>query len=333
MSNKSVATFGRVTSRRPRRAFTLLELLVVIGIIALLATILFTMISRVRESGRRTTCLNNVQLIAKAVLLYANDNEGFFPYAAARKDDLGLGGTPEGHLSADWIFWQCGTVDKLPAGSVPPPQYNGLVIDDVDKGGIGKYLGCNDQSLSGLQVLRCPSDARLINSALGAGPPGQGYPLAASGLTPYPFSYVLNAFMSSANYTAGGGSAVPPSSNAPTLAKVKDAGTKILIYEEDPRTIDDGNGVLCPANPNGAMDMLSIRHDFVEIDDQAAPNNTMDPVSLSVPPGTPPQLKVSNPDKRGNVAFCDGHAEFIQRGTAHLKNYWAPDPTLFPSYP
>ncbi|HSZ58779.1 MAG TPA: type II secretion system protein [Tepidisphaeraceae bacterium] len=334
MSNSSVEMFGRVPSRRARSAYTLLEVLVVIGIIALLVSILLAVLSKARETARRTACENNLQVIAKAILLYVNDNDGFFPFAAARKDDLGMGQPPEGHLSADWIYWQCGPNDKLPAGSVPAPQGNGLVIDDVDKGGIGKYLGCSDLSLSGLQMLRCPSDARLNNSAMGSSTPaGGGYP-NMNGQSPYPFSYVLNAFMSSANFSTGNNPAVPPGCNAKTLAKVKDPGTKILVFEEDPRTIDDGNGALCPPNPTGgAVNMLSIRHDYVEIDDQSARNNGLDPVSMSVIPGTPPQLTISNSGRRGNVAFCDGHAEFIQRGTAHLKDYWAPDPSLFPSFP
>jgi prepilin-type processing-associated H-X9-DG protein len=328
--------FGRVSSRRSRCAYTLLEVLIILGIIALLATILLTVLSKAREAARRTTCLNNLQSIAKAVLLYVNDNEGFLPFAAARKDDLGMGLMPEGHRQEDWISWQCGMADQ---------GAGGLPIDTIDKYGIGKYLGCNDLSLSGLAILRCPSDARLNNSAMVDYAPGQTTPSKpypnppnSTNQTPYPFSYVLNALMCSANYStnnAFNGNNMPPSGGyaAKTLARVKDPGSMILVYEEDPRTIGDGNAVLAP---NGNMtDMLSIRHDGPEIDDPSSNgmNDPKDPVMAGIINGPPPTLAISNSGKQGNVAFCDGHAEFIQRGIAHLKDHWAPDPTMFPSFP
>jgi prepilin-type processing-associated H-X9-DG protein len=333
MSNSSVQLFGRVSSRRSRCAYTLLEVLIIIGIIALLATILLTVLSKAREAGRRTACLNNLQSIAKAVLLYANDNDGFLPFAAARKDDMGMNGAPEGHQQSDWISWQCGMAD----------QSGGMPIDNIDKWGIGKYLGCSDQSLSGLTNLRCPSDARLYNSVMVDYAPGQSSPskpypnLPGYNQTPYPFSYVLNALMSSANYSTNnafsGNSMTGSSYIAKTLSRVKDPGSKILVFEEDPRTITDGNAVLAP---NGAAtDMLAIRHEGFEIDDPSSNgmNDPRDPVMASIASTQPPTLSISNPGKRGNVAFCDGHAEYIQRGTAHLKQYWAPDATMFPTFP
>jgi prepilin-type N-terminal cleavage/methylation domain-containing protein/prepilin-type processing-associated H-X9-DG protein len=343
MSNHSVGMFGPGPSHRSTRGFTLVEILIVLGIIALLITILLAVMSRVREASHRTACMSNLGTIAKAVLAYVNENEGFFPYAASRiSDDPRASGTPEGHLSADWIFWQCGQSDKLPANSIPPPppSGNGLVIDAIAQGGIGKYLGgCNDQSLSGLAMLRCPSDQRLFNSVMGSQAPGMGYPPNANNQSPYPFSYVLNALMCSANYTTNGAQGFPSPGYvaiAKTLAKVKDNGSKILVYEEDPRTIDDGSGLLMPNG--GATEMLAIRHNAPEIDDTTPPgiSDPRDPVMATFTPPTPTspgQLTISNPGKQGNVAFCDGHAEVMQRGTAHLKEHWAPDPALFPTFP
>jgi prepilin-type N-terminal cleavage/methylation domain-containing protein/prepilin-type processing-associated H-X9-DG protein len=334
--------FGPARPRRSR-AFTLLELLVVIGIIALLATILLTVVSRARESGRRTVCMNNLKTIAHAVILYVNDNDGFFPFAAAKVSDdprINTMAGPDGHMSADWIYWQSSTNDKLPPNSDPPPQWNGLVIDNVERAGIGKYLGgCTDQTLNGLQMLRCPSDQRVNNSVMGNSTPGMGYPAAGTG-SAYPFSYVLNALMCSGNFSTNGAAnlAQPPNQYiAKTLAKVKDPGSKILVYEEDPRTIDDGNGVLIPIRGTGT-NLLSIRHNGPEIDDPstAGLNDIRDPDTVTFPQTnnpTPDQLTMSNSGSQGNVAFCDGHAEVIPRLNAHLKDHWAPDPTMFPMYP
>jgi len=62
-----------------RRAFTLLELVFVIAIIAVLAAILFPMFARARERARRSSCASNLFQIGTALTLYAQDNDGRFP--------------------------------------------------------------------------------------------------------------------------------------------------------------------------------------------------------------------------------------------------------------
>lgn len=65
-----------------RQAFTLIELMVVIGILALLISILLPSLNAAREFGRRTKCAANLHNLGLALQHYANDNEGKMPKTA-----------------------------------------------------------------------------------------------------------------------------------------------------------------------------------------------------------------------------------------------------------
>jgi prepilin-type N-terminal cleavage/methylation domain-containing protein/prepilin-type processing-associated H-X9-DG protein len=73
-------TAGRRIPSPPFFAFTLLELLVVIGIISILAAMLLPAISRVKESGRATGCLSNLHQQGLSLQLYVQDNHNRLPW-------------------------------------------------------------------------------------------------------------------------------------------------------------------------------------------------------------------------------------------------------------
>jgi prepilin-type N-terminal cleavage/methylation domain-containing protein/prepilin-type processing-associated H-X9-DG protein len=109
-----------------RAGFTLVELLVVIGIIALLISILLPAMSAAREQGNAIKCLSNVRQLGGAFILYADENKGKLPFPTASKG--------AGRRVTDWIYWQAGR--------------------DISESSVVRYLGKNPAD-----VLRCPSDA------------------------------------------------------------------------------------------------------------------------------------------------------------------------------
>jgi prepilin-type processing-associated H-X9-DG protein/prepilin-type N-terminal cleavage/methylation domain-containing protein len=115
--------------------FTLVELLVVIGIIGLLISILMPALSKARESAKTTQCISNLRQMAIAAQMYANENHGFFPIASY---SVSNGNTAYG------FNWDFTTVLDLITGKrtvIPGLLWNGKLGND-GSGAVSRIQQC-----------------------------------------------------------------------------------------------------------------------------------------------------------------------------------------------
>lgn len=116
-----------------QKAFTLVELLVVIGIISVLISILLPAINKAREAARSVACQSNLRQIAQATLMYAEDYHNTLPKAVDSSYTYSGGNY--------WVFWFSLIRPYLGAHPlVPPNEGNALNVlvcpSDPTMGGI-----------------------------------------------------------------------------------------------------------------------------------------------------------------------------------------------------
>ena len=128
-----------------KRAFTLVELLVVIGIIAVLIGILLPTLNRAREAANRAQCLSNLRQLTTAWIMYAQDNKGNLVWAGTN-DHTSFSDPPTAptHMNFPLLGWVL---------DVPGTQGT---MGAVKAGAMYKYLKTAD-------VYRCASSLDKLN--------------------------------------------------------------------------------------------------------------------------------------------------------------------------
>ena len=215
------------------RGFTLVELLVVIGIIALLIGILLPALSKARESANKVACMSNLRQLGLGVFQYLNDNKDRFPRPAVLP------------TNEDWIYWEAPT-QKLADGRLV--AYSGGTFNP--------------------KLYRCPSDAEVGTHANGysysysvnetmfryqnalTGSDATGKTNGPHGSNPGP--------------SPGDPSAGTMSPKTPFTLKrsqIYHASEKIMMIDESSTTIDDGCWAPQNYKQGSYANVLSNRHD------------------------------------------------------------------------
>ena len=116
-----------------RRAFSLIELLVVISIIALLASMLLPVVDMVRRSAIKSKCASQMRQIHLAVIAYANDQEGIlnpvWVSSAYAPPEWGYApvGSPVVYWATPLLGQYIDGFEQLPPESLPKNKYRSVV--------------------------------------------------------------------------------------------------------------------------------------------------------------------------------------------------------------
>jgi prepilin-type N-terminal cleavage/methylation domain-containing protein/prepilin-type processing-associated H-X9-DG protein len=292
----------------PRHAFTLVELLVVIGIIALLISILLPSLSRSREMANRTKCLSNLRQLGMALVTYCTENKGYFP-ASARYEPCD---------PSDFIYWEP-QGSSSPDGSISNywslpgrPVVVGMTMQQMlDQSPLSRIMGKHFNAANWI----CPSDDSFRTTS-----------------PAYRYSYTLNMFLDNNIDTIDANSKNWLGGQVTKLTRIRHSSTTFMMLEESPQSIDDGffsvigfgSGPYGTTTVNGVtMYPGSSNHNFLSVvhDSQVhRPDEVVLPKEAT--------LGIPNPQGRGNAVFADGHAEYTTRayiGSPALRHW---DPTF-----
>ncbi len=219
-----------------RRAFTLVELLVVIGIIALLISILMPSLSKAREAARSVSCMANLRAIGQGMQLYVSQYKGNIP---------GSPWTSGRHLwrdngaSASVLY----TRTNVPTGPTeyfdfiaPLAQVMGLKLPNTTDGRIRAWQYYDGNSLRQFQ---CPSNFGTLATLYGSNPGapfqtvGQSISYGTAGI------FLMQPNPNQYNTSTGWGGFMRDTNNywdlpggyTPRITRIGASSTKIYAYD------------------------------------------------------------------------------------------------------
>lgn len=147
---------GSPARLRPRTAFTLVELLATIGIIALLMGLLLPAVQVAREAGRRTKCGNNLRQFGLALNAYESSN-GTFPPASDIRVPANCREVHSGTCRGTAVYYLIMPQLELQAIF---DAYNGLGMPDSPWGSDRDIWIGSPAAQRAISVYQCPSEGR-----------------------------------------------------------------------------------------------------------------------------------------------------------------------------
>ena len=230
-------------TRAPRvptsRAFTLVELLVVITVLALLAALLVPASANLRPNAQAFQCRNNLRQLASACKMYADDHGSRIVSAFPTY----------GGFTGTW----CG--GSAMTGGLPGSYiYGGADPAGIQTGQLWPYARA-------LSLYHCPTDHRVADSS--------AVPIQSRG-KPILRSFSMNSYMSGRSFGAIPNWTVtnptgPRDPNRPVYIReteIRLPGQTWLLLDEDPISINDGMFLVDVGGSGVFLDLPSRAHRF-----------------------------------------------------------------------
>ncbi|HOX57812.1 MAG TPA: prepilin-type N-terminal cleavage/methylation domain-containing protein [Candidatus Paceibacterota bacterium] len=224
---------------QPRYAFTLVELLVVIAVLALLAVLLLPASAHVRPNAYAVQCRNNLRQLAFACKMYADDNNGRIVSAYPNY----------GGFTATWCAGNA-AIGGMPSSYL----YGGADPTGIQKGLLWPYA-------RSLGLYHCPTDHRVADAA--------AVPAQFKG-KPILRSFAMNSYMAGRSfggspewYVTNPGGARDP--NHPVYIReteIRLPRQTWLLLDEDPISINDGMFIVSVGGSSVFIDLPSLAHRF-----------------------------------------------------------------------
>ena len=224
-----------MNNRAEQRAFTFVELLALIAVVAFCAVMVLPAMARTRTNSGVTQCLNNLKRLGSAWAMYSSENNGAL--VAAYPSFGGFSGS-----------WCKGNASSN--GGAGAYVYGGADPAGITNGLLWPYV-------KSFNPYKCPFDKRLA----AAGNPFAGQPILRT--------VSMNSYMAGANFgtasafnVANGGAQDP---NAPVFLKenqIPRPSSIFVFIDEDPKGIDDCMFLVDMGGGNQFINLPSRLHGF-----------------------------------------------------------------------
>jgi prepilin-type N-terminal cleavage/methylation domain-containing protein/prepilin-type processing-associated H-X9-DG protein len=321
---------GSISVRRIHRGFTLVELLVVIGIIAVLISILLPTITGARRQARLVQCGSNLRQLVNACLMHAQEHKGYLPLAGdlvmppdTELKELAWAVSDVQMKRYTWVgsgtrLWRLG---PFVAGLAVYLGVNDLPFDDVyqmdqvlnDREGVWKRFLCPDTAAleRGKMFVNDPFDQNIAGQGMmmdyNVRYSGGAFPGWWAHNTCYAFNEGVFGFHYDERYLEN--------RLRGNLARVRKSSEVALFTDGNPRKFYPIPGVPCgwitwtPSITGRGKATLG---------DAFAGNGRVDHAD---------SFDMFRHGKRMNVGFADGHVETVKLTKADLDNVYivAPD--------
>lgn len=304
-------------------AFTLVELLVVIGIIALLIAILLPALNGARQQAYSVQCLSNLQQLGTATILFADDHHGYMPTCsdtsyAAYQDPGKIKFAYRDQAGYDVLF----------------DSYSSLVPY------LGGPSGANQSFLNlpngQSKVFTCPSDVWQD------GTPSAGYAIISNVISPpgsngyFPISYGVNADIATITDQYGIGRVAPNGTDQVSVSggpmvngAAQPLNAQLFKVFQPSEVLLYGDCCTRPSNNAGVIlyhnDTLYYTTDYITAagvptgKSLCSLESTLKytylagkiPINSTGLQSQIPGNKARHPNNRINIVFCDGHAESV----------------------